>query len=781
MDCTECVRKVKHNQREWKVKMVASPKKTGHVVKFSPSVSAGELKQPGSTGGHTGVRMFNRLPKSQPITIDFNDLSYTVPAPRKRGQVKAERKTILDGVTGVFRPGQLTAIMGPSGAGKSTLLNVLAGYKVRNVEGSIKINGSARNLQTFRKIQAYIMQDDYLLPYISVDEAMIAAANLKLGPGFTHQSRRQVVDDVLETLGLTSCRKTRCLKLSGGQRKRLSIALELLNNPPVMFFDEPTSGLDSNSCSSCVSLLKTLAEGGRTIICTIHQPSSRLFQQFDQLYILARGSCIYRGTRPNLVPALAAAGLNCPGYHNPADFVMEAASGEYGDWTTSLIKASENGRSLDWTGTVESTELHAADSCTVTDETDFSIPKPHGRTNGKANFAANGVSTQQNGAVQRRSEAPGSSRQSAGAQSAEPPAYDSCSSSLLAAAEQQPSQKTAACAWDPCQKQDLTVCARDRCQRQDSETGGLLQRLDSGGEAACETPDLLCQKLDSGRELFRVSFCTQFCVLLKRTCKSIIRDRMLTTARLTSHVLFGLLIGSLYFQIGNEAKDVYNNAAQLFFALMFLLFSALMPTILTFPMEMSVFKKEYMNCWYSVKSYYLAKTLADLPFQIVFPLIYDVIVYFMTSQPMEWDRFCMFCLMTILTSLVAQSVGLVIGACCGIQLAVFLGPITMIPIILFSGFFVNLDTIPVYLSWVSYLSYARYSFQGLMLSVYGFDREDMHCSLPFCHFRSPSKFLKEMDMLGASYWEAAAVLCGMTVGLRLIGYFVLRWKLKMER
>lgn len=144
---------------------------------------------------------------------------------------------------------------------------------------------------------------------------------------------------------------------------------------------------------------------------------------------------------------------------------------------------------------------------------------------------------------------------------------------------------------------------------------------------------------------------------------------------------------------------------------------------------------------------------------------------------MEPTRLAMFVSICILTSLVAQSLGLLIGAGLSVEAGVFLGPVSTIPTILFSGFFVNFDTIPGYLQWVTWVSYVRYAFEGAMISIYGMDRDKLECSEMYCHFRSPKKFLEEMSMDKSEYWLDATALIVIFIALRFIAYFVLRWKI----
>ncbi|XP_063244675.1 ATP-binding cassette sub-family G member 4-like, partial [Bacillus rossius redtenbacheri] len=192
--------------------------------------------------------------------------------------------------------------------------------RTRGVSGAVLTNGLPRQPRLFHKLSAYIQQEDLLQPRLTALEALQVAADLKLGRELTAPQRAAAVEELLGCMSLKECCDTRTERLSGGQRKRLSVALELVNNPPVIFLDEPTTGLDVVTMKKCIMFLKTLARQGRTIVCTVHQPSSSLFRQFDNVLVLARGRCVYHGSPGHVVHFLEAVDLPCPTSHNPADF-----------------------------------------------------------------------------------------------------------------------------------------------------------------------------------------------------------------------------------------------------------------------------------------------------------------------------------------------------------------------------------------------------------------------------------------------------------------------------
>ncbi|XP_014243410.1 ATP-binding cassette sub-family G member 1-like [Cimex lectularius] len=274
------------------------------------------------------------------MDIEFEDLTFNV----DRGwfNLKEGKRTILKSVNGRFMAGNLSAILGPSGAGKTCLLNAISGYRSAGVNGKLMTNGQPRDKEKFRKASCYITQEDLLVPHLTLNEVMTFAASLKLPSSYTSKQKKTVINEIQIMLGLKECKKTPTDSLSGGQKKRLSIALELINNPPVLFLDEPTSGLDNVSTSNLIRLLRNLAHQGRTIVCTIHQPPASLFKLFDHVYVLAAGYCVYQGASAELVPFLSQQGFDCPTTYNPADFVIELTEDEGN--ISRLSTATANGK-----------------------------------------------------------------------------------------------------------------------------------------------------------------------------------------------------------------------------------------------------------------------------------------------------------------------------------------------------------------------------------------------------------------------------------------------------
>ncbi|XP_028553207.1 ABC transporter G family member 35 isoform X1 [Dendrobium catenatum] len=232
-----------------------------------------------------------------PLLMTFQNIRYSVDMPQeiKAQGAQENRLELLRGVSGCFRPGVLTALMGVTGAGKTTLLDVLAGRKTGGyVEGSIMINGYPKKQITFARVSGYCEQNDIHSPLVTVYESLVYSAWLRLPVEVDSSTRKMFIEEVMELLELAPLRGA-LIGLPGvngltrEQRKRLTISVELVSNPTIIFMDEPTSGLDARAAAIVMRTVRNIVDTGRTVVCTIHQPSIDIFEAFDELFLMKRG------------------------------------------------------------------------------------------------------------------------------------------------------------------------------------------------------------------------------------------------------------------------------------------------------------------------------------------------------------------------------------------------------------------------------------------------------------------------------------------------------------
>nr|UOU03352.1 ATP-binding cassette subfamily G-like 1 [Brachionus rubens] len=255
-------------------------------------------------------------------------------------------KQLLTNVNGIVKPGQLCAIMGASGAGKTTLLNIL---NFRNkgkleTEASVKINGVEADWDMITRNSGFVQQDDLFNAVLTVREHLTFVTMLKLGSSYTQEERHQRVDEIIQEVNLVKSEDTiigmgdKLKGISGGEKRRLAYASEIINNPPLLFCDEPTSGLDSSMAQSLVESMRRLADSGKTVICTIHQPSSQTFEMFDTLILLAEGRLAYLGPSSAAPQYFSSIGYPVPELYNPADHYIQTLAISPQDRENALLR-----------------------------------------------------------------------------------------------------------------------------------------------------------------------------------------------------------------------------------------------------------------------------------------------------------------------------------------------------------------------------------------------------------------------------------------------------------
>ncbi|XP_011038684.1 PREDICTED: ABC transporter G family member 7-like [Populus euphratica] len=267
-----------------------------------------------------------------PVTIRWSNITCSLSDKSSKSV-----RFLLNNVSGEAKPGRLLAIMGPSGSGKTTLLNVLAGQLMASprlhLSGLLEVNGRPSSNRTYKS--AYVRQEDLFFSQLTVRETLSLAAELQLPEIASVEERDEYVNNLLFKLGLAICADTivgdaKVRGISGGEKKRLSLACELIASPSVIFSDEPTTGLDAFQAEKVMETLRQLAQDGHTVICSIHQPRGSVYGKFDDIVLLAEGALVYAGSAHDVpLTYFSKFGYHCPDHVNPAEFLADLISVDY--------------------------------------------------------------------------------------------------------------------------------------------------------------------------------------------------------------------------------------------------------------------------------------------------------------------------------------------------------------------------------------------------------------------------------------------------------------------
>ncbi|XP_074882071.1 broad substrate specificity ATP-binding cassette transporter ABCG2-like isoform X2 [Buteo buteo] len=309
-------------------------------------ISVGEEEGAGNFQRSFPTRESLRSPRGS--VVSFHNIQYSV---KQSSGFLCKRKTvekkILHNVYGIMKPG-LNAILGPTGSGKSSLLDVLAARKdPAGLSGEVLIDGIPQP-PNFKCISGYVVQDDVVMGTMTVRENLHFSAALRLPSSISVKEKEERVTQIISELGLTKVADakvgTELIRgVSGGERKRTNIGMELITEPPVLFLDEPTTGLDASTANAVLTLLKKLSRRGRTIIFSIHQPRYSIFKLFDSLTLLALGKVLYHGPAKQALEYFSSIGYECEPFNNPADFFLDIINGD----STAVAASKEDHRPVD--------------------------------------------------------------------------------------------------------------------------------------------------------------------------------------------------------------------------------------------------------------------------------------------------------------------------------------------------------------------------------------------------------------------------------------------------
>lgn len=576
--------------------------------------------------------------------LEWSNINYTV----KVGYPGFKKeKPILNNISGRVKSGEMVAIMGPSGAGKSTLLNILSG-RIPNV-GDVSLNGTKANPSVLKRLVGYAMQDEIFFHHLTVRETISFAARMKMEEG----SSKERTEELLEKLSLQRCADTpvggaRMRGVSGGERKRTNIAVEIVHKPPLIFLDEPTSGLDSATSVKLISYLRELADQGHLVLLTIHQPSSFIFDLFDRIMLMTTGGYLaYDGSPQRFLSHMEEQGFPpCADHINPAEYMIEQVSKEENkQLVRNLIDKMEGRVVFD------------------RDPEDLEMYEIHKSTKSKV-------------------------------------------------------------------------------------------------------------KLDK----YAVPFYLQLLMLTWRSFKQR-RKELLTWFYCLQIAVISVVFGCVWFQLKDREVSIPSRGGFFFYSVVFWTIQGAILSIYSFAPERSVVEKERSSATYRLSAYFLGKIIGELPVEVVLPLFFCTVTYWMIGLSDTAQGYFLYVLILLLTLFMNSSMGILLSSIITdtSKSVRFAGILSMCSSAL-ASFLVSSGDIPVWFSWSRWLSIVKYPYEALMIADLDFVGHEFVPASPSAYTNNPIRGQDVLDRYGVdtTFWGDMLFLVGMTLMMRVLSYLALR-------
>ncbi|RLV89005.1 putative ATP-dependent permease [Spathaspora sp. JA1] len=594
----------------------------------------------------------------EPTTLSFENISYEV-----NGGIR-----VLNEIFGVVKPRECLAIMGGSGAGKTTLLDILAGKnKGGKIYGDIYINGKVIDPSHYKAIVGFVDQEDHLIPTLTVYETVLNSALLRLPRDMSITQKQARVVEVLNELRILGI-KDRVIGsdfkrgISGGEKRRVSIACELVTSPSILFLDEPTSGLDSYNARNVIDcLVKLSRDYDRTIVFTIHQPRSNIVSLFDKLLLLSEGDLIYSGDMIKANDFFTRNGYSCPLGYNLADYLIDITVDH-----KKIVKITN-----------ADSEIVAATS-TATDLQD--VPDIHSA------FLKNRTSTQEDTTLEWEHFAAH---------------RDEYSNEIIG----RRTSKTG--------EEETFIRLRNKLPTLFIESTLALELKSEITEGKQHHTSLDLTKHD----IKKATFFNQAAILASRTFKNLYRNPRLLLAHYVLSLVVGLFCGYLYYNLSYDISGFQNRLGFFFFLLAFFGFSSL-TGLHSFASERIIFIRERANNYYHPLSYYLSKIFCDLvPLRVLPPVILISVAYPLVGLTMEHNAFlktiCVLVVFNIAVSTEMLIVGILIKEP---GTSTMIGVLLLLLSLLFAGLFINSEDLTMSIKWLEWVSVFHYAYEALSIN-----------------------------------------------------------------